>query len=141
MRLQPATGIWALGALIVVSLRSTDDAGHPRVPRRMSEADQGQTIELRTGEQLQIALSGNPSTGYNWEVTAFDPAILQSVGDIAFEQTPQHTRRPIVGAGGTLIATFAAVAAGTTTVELCYRRPWEPRNPADQAFAVVVVVR
>lgn len=32
--------------------------------RQIHEQDSGQTLELRTGDQLEIILDGNPTTGY-----------------------------------------------------------------------------
>jgi inhibitor of cysteine peptidase len=81
-------------------------------------------VDLAAGGELKVALAANPSTGYTWEVSVTpDPAVLEQVGESVYEPTPTDTM--VVGSGGTMTFEFRATGAGTTTVELVYRRPWE----------------
>jgi inhibitor of cysteine peptidase len=74
--------------------------------------------------ELRVALAANPTTGYSWEVSgAPDPAVLEQMGEAVYEASPTDTM--VVGSGGVMTFEFQAVGAGTTTLELVYRRPWE----------------
>ncbi len=79
---------------------------------------------LRVDGELKVALAANPTTGYTWEVSgAPDPAVLEQMGEAVYEASPTDTM--VVGSGGVMTFEFQAVGAGTTTLELVYRRPWE----------------
>lgn len=81
-------------------------------------------VTLQVDGELKVALAANPSTGYGWEVSvAPDPAVLEQAGEPVYEPTPTDTM--VVGSGGVTTFVFRAVGAGSTTVELVYRRPWE----------------
>ena len=54
---------------------------------------------------------------------------------------PDALKTPLVGAGGNETFRFTASAAGTTTLSLEYRRPWETDQPAAQTYTLQVVVR
>jgi inhibitor of cysteine peptidase len=105
-------------------------------PRQLTEADHGQTLELRSGERLEVALPGNPTTGYGWELAEVDTAVLRLVGEIAYRQEGEG-----LGAGGVFTATFEAASPGRTAVRLHYLRPWEREQAPERIFEVTVVVR
>ncbi|MBI5157338.1 MAG: protease inhibitor I42 family protein [Acidimicrobiia bacterium] len=85
----------------------------------------GSTMTMKVGETLEVALVGNPSTGYIWEPVGLDESILQWTGVRRFE--PDST---LVGAPGTIRLTFEALAPGTLTLELVYHRSFETADPA-----------
>ena len=97
------------------------------------EAD-GTTVTVAVGDGLEVALQGNPSTGFIWEPVGLDETILQWTGARRFE--PDST---LVGAAGTIRLTFEALAPGTVTLELWYHRSFETGDPAD-TFTVTVIV-
>lgn len=105
-------------------------------PRRLTQADDGQLVELRPGERLEVTLAGNPTTGYLWEVAEVDSAVLRLVGKVSY-----HQEGAGIGAGGVFTATLEAVAAGRTDLRLVYQRPFERDQPPAQAFAVRIVVQ
>lgn len=79
---------------------------------------------LQVDGVLEVALAANPTTGYTWEVSgAPDAAVLEQVGEPVYEASPTDTM--VVGSGGVMTFEFRAAGAGTTTLELVYRRPWE----------------
>jgi inhibitor of cysteine peptidase len=105
-------------------------------PRQIGEADAGTTIQLRAGEQLRIALSGNPTTGYSWELASTDEKVLKSLGQPEYKSGSQA-----LGAGGMFTFTLQAVAPGTTAVQLVYRRPFEKNVAPAKTFEVKAVVQ
>ncbi len=104
-------------------------------PTRLSEQDGGKTVELHTGDKLEVLLKGNPGTGYRWEVATVDSAILQLVGkpDFPYSGAP--------GAGGKVRVRLKAVAAGETVLQLIYHRSFEKNTPPTKTFRAIVVVK
>lgn len=102
----------------------------------LSAADAGRTIDLHRGDILKIDLEGNPTTGYNWLVTAMDGAILEQQGEPGFRADSQ-----LLGAGGMITLTFRAVLAGTTKLQLGYMRSWEKDVAPLQTYEVTIVVK
>jgi inhibitor of cysteine peptidase len=107
-------------------------------PGVLTEQDAGRTIELRAGGVFQVALRGNPSTGFGWYADSLDTNILEQQGDWEFD--PDNSSPGVSGSGGTFSLDFKAVGSGMTSLQLVYRRPWEPDVPPIQTFEVTVVV-
>jgi inhibitor of cysteine peptidase len=103
---------------------------------QLSEQDAGRTIELRRGDKVDIVLTGNPTTGYQWEQVAGDSAILTSAGAPTFR--PDSSA---LGSGGMVTLPFQASAAGKTHLILVYHRSFEPNEPPLKTFTIDVVVR
>lgn len=103
---------------------------------QLTEADAGRLIELRVGDKLEITLPGNPTTGFQWEVSAVDSAILQPIGEPQFEPSSDA-----VGSGGKVTLSFEAVGVGQTDLKLIYHRPFEENVAPIQTFEVKVTVR
>ena len=111
----------------------------PMASHNLTEADNGKTIDLDTGDMLVIRLAGNPSTGYSWEAQDLDAQVLKQVREVEFDST--ESPPGLVGAGGTLILTFEAIESGTVPLTLVYHRPWEVDAAPLQTFSVTVTVK
>ena len=79
---------------------------------------QGDDITVGQGDEFVIALSANPTTGYEW--TAADNP------DVTFVSSKQVTGSTLPGAPGTQELTFRAEHTGSSTLELDYARSFEP---------------
>lgn len=117
-----------LGLVLVVTACSGGAA------LQLDSGADGSEATLTVGETMEIALPGNPTTGFTWEVISVDSAVLTLTGDPSF-----RADSTLVGSGGTMTLEFDAVAPGTTTLELVYHRPFEDVPPED-AFSLTVVV-
>lgn len=106
-----------------------------RVYRLFTGEDAEATVHLQEGELLMVALSGNPTTGYEW-APAEEPGFLERVPGVDF--LPEPASAP-VGAGGTFFFRYRAQAPGEGVLSFAYRRPWE-EAPA-QTFSLTVIVR
>jgi inhibitor of cysteine peptidase len=94
---------------------------------------------LKVGQTLVITLASNPSTGYSWTVSgAPDSGVLTQDGDITY--TPSNPDVVMPGSGGSETVRFTATAAGTTTIVLDYRRPWETDVPPVETVTIDVTV-
>ncbi len=52
----------------------------PPVSVKLTDNNQGRTVELCIGETLEVELRGNPTTGYVWDIASLDKEILKQVG-------------------------------------------------------------
>ncbi|RAI59599.1 protease inhibitor I42 family protein [Roseicella frigidaeris] len=100
--------------------------GAAEAPRMVvvSPEQDGASIALRIGERLRLRLPAQLGTGYSW---APDPAprLLRPTGQQV--EAPERTRP---GGTETQVFDFTAAATGRETLQLAYRRPWEPGTPA-----------
>lgn len=101
--------------------------------------DQGRTVELAAGETLLVTLESNPTTGYSWQVSEVDEAVLKRKGEPEYKQ--RAGSEGLVGAGGAETFRFEAAGAGRTTLTLVYARPWEQDVPPVETYSIVVVVK
>ena len=95
--------------------------------------DDGGQIELKNGDEIELVLPGNPTTGYQWVVTEA-PSILEEVGEAEF--LPESD---LIGAGGEFHFRFVATAPGTAQLRLVYERPFEEVEPIE-TFDIEVTV-
>ena len=94
---------------------------------------------VKVGQTLVITLASNPSTGFSWTISgAPDSAVLTQDGDISYTATNPDVVMP--GSGGSETVRFTATAAGTTTIVLDYRRPWETDVPPVETVTIDVTV-
>jgi len=93
-------------------------------------------IEVKVGQEFNITLESNPTTGYQWQLAKeVNGTILQFVGS---EYKPSDSG--LLGAGGKEIWTFKAMSSGTTKISMKYVRPWEMDVPPikEQTFGIIV---
>ncbi|MFH1330908.1 MAG: protease inhibitor I42 family protein [Actinomycetota bacterium] len=126
-----AVGAAALGVIALVGGLIVRQEGGVRT---LDESHKGAVVELAVGEQIVVELDGNATTGYTWEVTAVDAAVLAPAGDVDYRSESDAD-----GAGGAFTFRFDAVARGETTVTLVYHRSWEDAAPVD-VFTFTAVV-
>ena len=126
-----AAGVGAIAAIVVVVLVIRGaDGGHT-----LGVGDDGAVVEVAVGEQIVVRLDGNATTGYTWEVTAVDPAVLAPAGDPDYQSESDAD-----GAGGTYTFRFDAVGPGETEVVLMYFPSWEEPSATAGSFSFTAVV-
>jgi inhibitor of cysteine peptidase len=84
-------------------------------------ADSGRTVNTSLGDELNIRLEENPTTGYSWNISASKG--LDLVRD---EFIPSITYIRIFGSGGIHSWYYKAVGTGEQTLHGEYRKPWVP---------------
>lgn len=102
----------------------------------VTQADQGQARQAVPGQRVLIRLDENPTTGFQWQIDAFDTQVLSESGS---QYEPSRTDR--LGGGGLRTFVFTAREPGRTTVRLSYRRPWETASQDASSFSVDIEVR
>jgi len=108
-------------------------------PVVLGAKDNGSQVQLAAGQVLEVTLESNPTTGYSWEVSEVDGAVLAQVGEAEFREAAKESEE-MVGVGGTETFRFSS-AAGETKLTLVYHRPWETEVEPLETFAVEVEVR
>jgi inhibitor of cysteine peptidase len=93
-------------------------------------------VSVPTGQPFGIRLDSNHTTGYSWTITQPPNAAVAEPLDMTYIEPQQG----LPGAGGQDCFTFSAVAPGSTSVELAYRRPFEPAAPPAKTATVMIVV-
>ena len=99
--------------------------------------DDGGSFALASGGELTVELPSNPSTGYGWQVVGSSlGGVLESGGASEFVADSS-----LVGAAGIEKLHFRAAKAGSATLRLEYKRPWETTATPEKTYAVTVEVR
>lgn len=97
--------------------------------------ESGRSVTVPVGEVVSITLGGNPTTGYAWELADVDRAVLAPDPEPAYVADSA-----LSGAGGKYTFRLTARAAGSTAVQLVYRRSWEKGLPPLERFDLQVSV-
>ena len=104
-------------------------------PMRLTSRDNGSTVHVKQGETFEVALEGNPTTGYTWEVAG------GSGDQVALQGQPEFKAdSDALGSGGMMTLQFKAVQQGTAPLKLIYHRTFEPDVAPLESFEVTVVV-
>ena len=123
----------SLIAALIVLLMTLTACGSAAV--KLDEQDNGQSVEVSSGDRITITLEGNPTTGYSWEPGEFDASVVELVGEADYKSDSK-----MLGSGGVYTFTLKALAPGATTVKFIYHRSWEDAEPA-QVFEVTLNVK
>jgi predicted secreted protein len=100
----------------------------------VSEAANGQTVDLAVGETLDVHLSENRGTGYRWHIVSSGEPVVDVARD-SYEAAAGPPGRP-----GTHTWQLRAVRLGEGRFDLAYRRPWEGEQPSARSFSLVLRV-
>ena len=90
----------------------------------IDESFDGKQLEMKPGEELEVHLPENPTTGFRWHVTSDGDGVVDLVDD----QFSVQGTRP--GAGGNGGGGFGALRPGSARIALASRRSWETAAPA-----------
>ena len=97
----------------------------------LTEADQGRSINLRTGESATIDLPENATTGYRWAVDRADSSLV-SVQD----GPARPSTSGAIGSGGRRSFIITAIAPGTTELVLKRWRSWEGEGGVVERYRI-----
>lgn len=134
------TTAWVVASASVVACLVAACAAIPNAPGgpvRIGEAANGTTVVLAAGQNLEISLPGNVTTGFDWALDGALPSQLATVGDSYATTAPAG----VAGAGGVHTFVFKAASAGTSALRLRYARSWETGVAPAKTFTVTVTVR
>ena len=102
----------------------------------ITKSSNHKTVVLNHDDTLQVALKGNPSTGFSWDVVANNDSVL-TLSEVSFEPF----RSGVIGSGGTYSFTFRPMKSGKSHLKMTYERPWQKEKPPHSTFKVLVKIR
>ncbi len=105
---------------------------------KLDEGDSGKTVELNSGDVVEITLKANASTGYKWELENPDSTVIRKIQE---NYTRKAEGEKLVGGGGFFVVKFQAAAPGTAELKMVYRRPFEKDAAPAAVFKVNFVVK
>jgi len=104
----------------------------------VSQPTTASATPVKVGDEVQITLDANPTTGYVWELTTLDTTRLEQLG--LFDYNTDTEQQGLYGAPVKMTARFKAIAAGTATVTLVYRRPFETNAPSQVVQRTITIM-
>jgi predicted secreted protein len=97
-----------------------------------TEADDGQTVKVKTGDVVTVRLAENPSTGYRWQGT-----LTTGLQLLSNEYTPDDPTGEQAGSGGVHEWTMQVEEAGEHRFFASYMPPGES-NVEPQRFMLTL---
>lgn len=94
----------------------------------------GQTVNVRVGDEVVIQLPAQMGTGYSWQLRARGAKIAVPQGEPELKSTPGQAP----GATEQQLFRFKIQAPGSATVQLHYVRPWEKNQVPQKTFQVTL---
>lgn len=102
----------------------------------LQKADSGREVQVRSGDIVQIELSGAGGTGYWWYATRLDAQYVELVS----EETSPSGDKKLMGGPVKGIWRLKAKAPGKTEVVMKYYRVWEGPEKAAEQFSVILSI-
>jgi len=100
----------------------------------LTNANNGQLIEARLGDEIVLPLPENATTGYRWHIDRADGLAEQEIAKQQVDSEPGPN--PQFGRGGIREFRFRATRPGTARLELKRWREWEGESSVVERFAV-----
>jgi predicted secreted protein len=86
----------------------------------MPDTRKDHDLSVKRGDKFKIEVESNLSTGYGWHIISFNEDILKLISS---EFVAKLTNQ--IGSSGIERFNFEAKKAGTTSVQMVYKRAWE----------------
>ena len=108
----------------------------PETPNPLREpSDPTQLITVRAGENFELVLPSNPSTGYRWMLAEeLDANVVELLNQDYIAQQPV-----MPGSGGVDVWTMRAISPGDATIMLGYYPPDSDTEPAETVIFSIEV--
>ena len=105
-------------------------------PLTISEDSNGKTLSVACDTTFTIALKGNASTGFTWNIRYLDSTKFLKSGQGRFVG-----RDTLPGTSGTFFIDFKTKKKGVSTIKLIYSREWETGVPPEDSFSITIRVK
>ena len=95
----------------------------------LTSADDGRSLDIRQGSEIELTLRENASTGFRWSLAPLDPALVELVSEQSLPNPGGGASSPglppPVGSPGQVVYRFKALSPGRTQIKLNHLRSWE----------------
>jgi predicted secreted protein len=105
-------------------------------PLILSKEVHGTTVSVKRNATFTIALEGNASTGFSWNILNLDTTTMRQVGKARF-----ISRDTLPGTSGTFYLDFNPIKKGVSRIMLIYSREWETDVSPEDSFSVLIKVK
>ena len=107
-------------------------AGANNNDKTESSASKPAFTQLKMGEELEIKLESNPTTGFQWIFTPTKKDVVTLISQKYVPSTDTSSQKGIhiVGKGGISVFKFKATKKGSQRIRLLYRQAWDKKTPA-----------
>lgn len=102
---------------------------------KVTKADNGKTVSMKTGDILEVTLTSPGGTGAEWMVTSVNANILKQLGP---PSTSTSSNMP--GAPLTWVFKFQAISTGQTSLQMQFKQSWQGGSTYD-SFQLIVSVK
>ena len=127
--------LWLAAGVHAMGSRSLAQGGGNVVI--LQKEDSGREVEVKSGDVIQIELSGSGGTGYWWYVTKIDAKYAELVA----EETKAPPDKKVLGGPTKGIWRFKAKEPGKTDLTMKYYRVWEGPEKAAEQFSVILDIK
>lgn len=101
---------------------------------RTSQQNNSEEIKALVGQEFEIKLQGNPSTGYDWQIAKMDERLLKLTGEDFVTNAPGG----VVGSSGTAVFKLLPLKTGETELTLNYKRPWASDVLKSTTYKIII---
>ena len=123
---------WIAAVVVITALTACgDDSGSTVV---LDAADSGSEVALDVGDQINVQLEANPTTGYSWELGPLPDGLELVSSD--FEEPGGS----LVGAAGTQVFVFDVVGPGDGILRFEYVRVFDDPVIAEKIVEYVLTI-
>lgn len=128
-------GRWRVLLVVATLLAVATSCGDDDGAQVLTEAEIGSEIDVSAGEQFEVRLESNPSTGHGWELSQMTTPDLVALDS----RTHVAADGDLVGASGTDVFVFTAVG-GAGILRLEYVRSFDDPVVPERVAEFVVRV-
>lgn len=107
---------------------------------RLTPVDNGRSIVVDVGDELDVALPEARTAGYEWAVSDETTSAFLVVND-RYSSSTEAADPHLIGGTGTRHVTFKAHAAGTSRLHLRLAQPWDGGDQAQEFLVTVAAER
>jgi inhibitor of cysteine peptidase len=104
----------------------------------LTDANNGQSIQVRQGDEIILRLPENPTAGYRWHIDRAD-GLAQEMSEHT-TGSDQPGPNPRLGQGGVRKFRFRAKEPGMRRLELKHWREWEGERSVTERFGVGIEI-
>lgn len=101
----------------------------------LTKTDTGKEIHLKTGDTIEIELSGPGATGYSWYLDELPAGIT-----VVSQTTKADSEKGRVGGPVSYIWRLQVAKPGTSEIRALYYRNWEGKEKTIERFFVTLLV-
>ncbi len=131
--------LFAAMFILILSVTVLISGGCANKNTIFTEKNNGDNLNIKTGDTISIKLESNITTGFKWDLS--QETNLSVISLVSSEYSEKESKENLVGGGGFETFNFKALSPGSTIITLNYIRPWEKNVPPEKTFELNITVK